>query len=131
MVSIQGGRPREQRKVDRNCRSNMNPEVERIVATGRLTQAAGEKISALEEGKFCYHRSWGVGKVSAWDLYGNKIEINFEDRESHGMDLEFAAKSLKLLESDHILARRFEDPEGLAAMAKDDSPAFVKLVLNS
>lgn len=109
----------------------MNSEVQNIVAAGKLTAADGEKISKLEPGTFCLHKSWGVGRIASWDLLGDRVLIDFEGKPGHPMKLAFAASSLDILPSDHLLARRLGDLDGLKAMARDNAPALVELALKS
>ncbi len=109
----------------------MNPEVQNIVAAGKLPAADGEKLSKLEPGVFCLHKSWGVGRIASWDLLGDRVLIDFEGKPAHPMKISFAVSSLEIIPSDHILARRHSDLDALKAMAKDNAPALVELALKS
>jgi transcription elongation GreA/GreB family factor len=109
----------------------MNPEVQNIVAAGKLSAADGEKLSKLETGAFCVHKSWGVGRVASWDLLGDRVAIDFEDKPGHDMKISFAVNSLEIIPSDHLLARRHSDLDALKAMAKDDAPSLVELALKA
>ncbi|MEM0898112.1 MAG: GreA/GreB family elongation factor [Verrucomicrobiota bacterium] len=109
----------------------MNEDVANLVSLGKLTADAGEKVSALEPGTHCLHKSWGVGKIANWDLVGGEMSIDFEGKAGHAMKLEFAAKSLQPLSEVHVLARRFADPDGLQTEALDDPVTFAKSVLTS
>jgi transcription elongation GreA/GreB family factor len=109
----------------------MNPEVQNLVAAGKLSGADAEKISKLEPGTAVQHKSWGIGRITEWDLLGDRIGIDFEGKLGHTMKLGFAANSLEILPSDSILARRLSDLDGLKALAKDNAPALVELALKS
>lgn len=109
----------------------MNPEVQNIVAAGKLTAADGEKLSKLEPGVFVVHKSWGVGKIASWDLIGDRILIDFEGKPGHPLKLAFAIGSLEIIPADHFLARRLSDLDALKAMANDNAPALVELALKS
>ena len=109
----------------------MNPEVQNIVAAGKLPAADGEKLSKLEPGTFCLHKSWGVGKIAEWDLLGDRLLIDFEGKPGHPLKLAFAITSLEIIASDHILARRLGDLDALKEMAANNSPALVELALKS
>lgn len=109
----------------------MNPEVQNLVAAGKLSGADAEKISKLEPGTIVQHKSWGIGRITEWDLLGDRIGIDFEGKAGHSMKLGFAATSLDILPADHLLARRLSDLAGLQAMAKDNAPALVELALKS
>jgi len=114
-----------------NSLNYMNEEVEKLVAAGKLSKELGENLSLLEPKVVCLHKSWGVGRVASWDLLGDRIKIDFKDKPGHGMKLEFAAKSLEVLDDTHILAQWITDPEGLSASAVEDPVTFAKSVLNS
>ncbi|MEZ5302750.1 MAG: GreA/GreB family elongation factor [Verrucomicrobiales bacterium] len=103
----------------------------KVVDAGRLPAAVGEKISLLEVGTHCLHKSWGVGKVAKWDLFGGKMDIDFEGKPGHTLGMEFAAKSLEPLAADHILSRRFDAAGDLKEMAESAPEKLVKLALRS
>jgi len=109
----------------------MNPEVQNIVAAGKLPAADGEKLTQLEPGTFCLHKSWGVGKIAEWDLLGDRILIDFEGKPGHPLKLGFAISSLEIILSDHILARRLADLDSLKEQAAKDAPGIVELALRS
>ncbi|MCH2060014.1 MAG: GreA/GreB family elongation factor [Verrucomicrobiales bacterium] len=109
----------------------MNEQVQTLVDAGRLDSEIGEKISALEPGTFCLHKSWGPGTVKEWDLFGDRLVIDFEKKPGHSMKLQFAANSLDVLGSDHVMAKFAADPEGVKQLAADDPVDFAKQVLTS
>lgn len=109
----------------------MNSEAQKLVDAGKLTAADGEKLSRLEPGTFCQHKSWGVGRVAEWDLLGDKLVLDFEGKPGHGLKLSFALNSLEVLPPDHFLARRVADLASLKAMAKDNVTGLVELALKS
>lgn len=109
----------------------MNPEVQKLVAAGKLSAIEGEKLSNLEPGTFCQHKSWGVGRIAEWDLLGDRVLIDFEGKAGHPMKLSFAVSSLEVLPADHLLARRFADLPALQQMARENPSALVELALKS
>ncbi len=109
----------------------MNPEVQNIVAAGKLPVADGEKLSKLEPGTIATHKSWGVGKISAWDLLGDRLLIDFEGKPGHPLKLSFAITSLEVIPSHHILARSITDLDALKEMASKNPPELVELALKS
>ena len=82
----------------------MQEQVQTLVDAGRLDIETGEKISLLEPGVFCLHKSWGPGVIKEWDLFGDKISIDFDGKPDHSMKLQFAANSLEVLEADYTLS---------------------------
>ncbi|MCP4923024.1 MAG: hypothetical protein GY915_03210, partial [bacterium] len=82
-------------------------------------------------GVFCLHKSWGPGVIKEWDLFGDKMVIDFEGKPGHGMKLQFAANSLEALDNDHIFAKFVGDPDATKQFAIDDPISFAFEVLTS
>ena len=111
--------------------SDIHPELAKLVAAGKLTAHSAVKITLLPPGVFCLHKSWGVGCIGGWELFDDRMVIDFEDRKAHAMKLEFAANSLAILPGTHILARRFAELPKLAKLAQEDPVGLVREVLLS
>lgn len=111
--------------------SAIHPDIARLVTAGKLPGTAAARVSSLAPGAYCFHKSWGVGRIVAWELEEDRLVIDFEEKKGHAMKLEFATKSLELVPETHILARRHADPAALQEMAKKDKPALVRAVLES
>lgn len=109
----------------------MNPEAQKLVDAGKLATADAEKLSNLEPGTFCLHKSWGVGRISEWDLVGDRLIVDFEGKPGHGLKIAFALGSLEVLPPDHLLSRRLVDLDGLKQLAKSNVTALVELALTS
>ena len=109
----------------------MNSELQKLVASAKLSSTDAEKLSKLEPGTACQHKSWGLGKIAEWDLLGDRLIIDFETKAGHPMKLSFAADSLVPLADDHILSRRINDLPALQKMAKEDPAGLVELALKS
>lgn len=109
--------------------ARMHEEVEKLVSAGKLTRPLGEKLSALEPGRYCYHKSWGAGQIMSWDLVGDKLTVHFEGKPDHSLKLEFAAKSLEPLADEHLLAKRYSDRESLRALSESNPVDLVALAL--
>jgi len=111
--------------------SDIHPELAKLVAAGKLSAHSAVKLTLLSPGVFCLHKSWGVGCINSWELYDDKVVIDFEDKKAHPLKLEFAATSLGILAPDHILARRYADLPALVKLAQDDPVSLVRTVLQS
>lgn len=111
--------------------SDIHPEVAKLVAAGKLSAHSAVKITQLAPGVFCLHKSWGVGCINAWELFDDKVVIDFEDKKAHPMKLEFAATSLNILTPTHILARRYAELPALIKLGQDDPVGLVREVLLS
>jgi transcription elongation factor GreA-like protein/transcription elongation GreA/GreB family factor len=106
-------------------------ELEKLAATGKLTRQNVEALVALTESGYCFHRSWGFGKIVSVDAVFGRCVVDFQTKRGHTMDLAFAAESLKPISSDHIYARKVSDLEALRQMAALHHLDLIKLVLQS
>ncbi len=109
----------------------MKEEMEQLVAAGKIQARHVGALTALLEAGFCQHKSWGFGKVKTLDGIAGRLLIDFQTKAGHGMDLAFAAETLKAISKDHILARKATDLKGLQQMAALHHLDVVKLVLDS
>ena len=109
----------------------MNDEVQKLVAAGKLSVTEGKKLSLLEPGVYCLHKSWGVGKIASWDLLGDRAIIDFEGKPGHPLKLSFAVASLDILPEDHFMARRLSDLEGMKKIAREEPTKLVEMALQS
>ncbi len=109
----------------------MHPDVAKLVESGRIPQAVGERLSQLAPGCFCLHKSWGSGKVLDWDLFGGKVTIDFEREEGRVMGLKLALEKTEALEADDFRANKIEQIEELRALAQSDPAVVVVRTLES
>ncbi len=109
----------------------MKEEFEKLAAAGKLSRQHVEALAALTESGYCYHRSWGFGKIVSMDPVFARCVIDFQTKPGHAMDLIFAAESLKPISSGHIFARKVSDLEALRQMAALHHLDLIKLVLQS
>ena len=110
---------------------SMKEELEKLVATGKLTRQNVDALVALTDSGYCYHRSWGFGKITTVDAVFARFVIDFQSKPGHTMDLAFAADSLKPIPTEHIYARKVSDIEGLRQMAALHHLDLIKVVLQS
>ncbi len=109
----------------------MREELERLVASGKLTRQQVEPVEQLATDGFCLHRSWGCGKITTVDTVAGTLTVDFPSKPNHTMDLSFAADLLKPISPDHILARKVSDLSSLREMAAVNHAELIKLVLQS
>jgi transcription elongation factor GreA-like protein len=109
----------------------MREEFEKLAAAGKLSRQHVEALVALTDSGYCYHRSWGFGKIAKLDAVFGRFTIDFQSKPGHNMDLAFAAESLKPISSDHIYARKVSDIDALRQMAALHHLDLIKLVLQS
>jgi transcription elongation factor GreA-like protein len=104
-------------------------DLDKLAAAGKLTRQNVEALVALSESGYCFHRSWGFGKIVSMDAVFARCVIDFQTKPGHAMDLTFAAESLKPISSDHIYARKVSDLDALRQMAALHHLDLIKLVL--
>src|SRR5467141_37379 len=109
----------------------MDPELEKLVESGKLTAKAADQLDKLKPGAFCLHKSWGFGRVAEWNLLLNQIVIDFSGKKSHPMQVQYAADNLIIIPPEHFLARKATDLASIKKLAKDDPAAVVRNILES
>jgi transcription elongation GreA/GreB family factor len=107
----------------------MNPEIQKAVEAGKLTQAAGAALELLAPGTFVTHKSWGFGQVDGVNFLVNQMTIHFRAKKGHTMQLQYAAESLQVIGANHILAQKAADLPGVKARAKSDPVTLVRSLL--
>jgi transcription elongation GreA/GreB family factor len=110
--------------------ADTNADVQKLVDEGKIAAATARTLSALPPGTYCQHKSWGFGRVAAWNLEGNQILIDFGPRKSHPMQLQYASETLKPVPKDHLLARKDSDLPSVKKMAADDAVGLVRSILD-
>jgi len=88
-----------------------------------------EKNIVFDKGNYVYHNSWGLGNIDNIDSDG--IVVNFREKPGHAMSIQMALNSLKPISKDHIYVMKFEDPETLRALFKEDFMQFFELLIKS
>ncbi len=109
----------------------MGEEFDKLAAAGKINRSHVEPLVLLTKSGYCTHRSWGFGKIKTVDTVFARFTIDFQTKAGHAMDLGFAAESLKPIDSNHILARKAADLEGLRQMAALHHLELIKLVVES
>ena len=109
----------------------MKEEFEKLVATGKLNKPHVDALLQLMDSGYCFHKSWGFGKITTVDTVFGRFTIDFQQKNGHNMDLAFAADSLKAIPKDHIFARKVADIDALRQMAALNHLDLIKLVLQS
>ncbi|WP_300792934.1 hypothetical protein, partial [uncultured Akkermansia sp.] len=107
----------------------MHADLEKLLSLGKITPALAEKLDRIAPGRYCFHASWGAGKVISWNLPAQKLVIDFEENPEHEVALGFAPKILEFISDDHFLAKRYEDTESLINLSVDDPVELVRVTL--
>ena len=109
----------------------MDPELQKLVESGKLTPKSADQLEQLKPGTYCLHKSWGFGKVAEWNLLLNQIVIDFQGKKGHPMQLAYAADHLTVISPTHFLARKATDLPGVKELLKSDPAGVVRNVLES
>jgi transcription elongation GreA/GreB family factor len=104
---------------------DLNPYIE----AGKITAAHAESLKKMTPGAFVTHRSWGFGKIAAWELITGQITIDFGTKKGHPMQLQYAAETLTFIPSGHILARAASDAATVREQASADPVGLVRAIL--
>ncbi len=88
-----------------------------------------ESHIAFDKGVYVWHKSWGLGKVL--EIEGDKVKIDFENKNNHEMSLEIALRALEVLDNDHILIWLKFKKEELKDLMQKDPLKVIEIVLKS
>lgn len=109
----------------------MDPELQKLVESGKLTPKQADQLDQLKPGTYCLHKSWGFGQIAEWNLLLNQIVIDFQGKKGHSMQLGYAADNLTVISPTHFLARKATDLPGVKELLKSDPAGVVRNVLES
>ncbi len=117
-----------------------DPRFKSILAVAELDQSRAQipvglakmdTLLALQVGSYCQQKSWGFGRVKAFDAALGRIVVAFAHNPDHALQLAYAADSVTPVSADHIEVRKLTDLTGLKKLAADDPVALVRIVLVS
>src|SRR5881394_111785 len=109
----------------------MEPELEKLVESRKLSAKGAEQLEKLKPGTFCLHKSWGFGRVVEWNLLLNQILIDFAGKKSHPMQVQYAAENLTSLSPEHFLVRKANDLVSIKKLAAEDPVAVARNIVES
>lgn len=119
------------------------PSYHDLVRAVRLHKAphdlekAWEKVERLRElvpfdvGSVVWMKGKGAGRVVELNLELEGFKVDFPGHAGLSVGLRAAPKMLEPLPPGHVLRRKTEEPEALAALAESDPPALLRAVLES
>lgn len=109
---------------------HMSEDLNPYIEAGKITAAHAEALANLTPGAFVTHRSWGFGKIAAWELITGQITIDFGTKKGHPMQLQYAAETLTFIPSGHILARAASDAAAVREQASSDPVGLIRSILS-
>lgn len=108
----------------------MSEDLTPYIEAGKITAAHAEALAKLTPGAFVTHRSWGFGKIAAWELITGQVTIDFGSKKGHPMQLQYAAETLTFIPAEHILARAASDAAAVREQASSDPVGLVRSILS-
>ena len=90
-----------------------------------------DTLLALNVGAFCHTRSWGFGRVKAFDEMLGRLIVSFPHNPEHALQLAYAADNLAPISTDHIEVRKLTDLDALKQLGAADPLALLRVVLLS
>ena len=88
-----------------------------------------EKNIVFDKGNYVFHNSWKLGKIVEID--NERLVIDFDNKDGHGMSIEMALQSLKPIVKDHLYVQQKEDPEGISKLFTGDFISFFEILIHS
>ncbi len=104
--------------------------IDALVAGDKRLESSREILEKMVPGAYCIHRSWGFGKIIAYDAANGRLIIDFEEgRKQHPMAPAFCVDKLEVLDPAHILVRSREDPTAVQEMIDKRAVEIVIAIL--
>jgi transcription elongation factor GreA len=114
-------------------------QLEEYIKISNLTQnwrnvhealADFEKHIGFDTGNYVFHRTWGIGRISA--SKDDTFTIDFANKASHKMSLKMAVSALEVLAPEHIwVLKRTQTKEELAEKVKEEPAWALKTIIKS
>ena len=80
----------------------MHKEIADLIQEGKISSKQGKKLSLLAPEQYRFHKTWGIGKIVAWDLNQGKVTIDFKEKRNQIMAIKLAAEKTEYLPQDDI-----------------------------
>ncbi|HUI71459.1 MAG TPA: transcription elongation factor GreA [Spirochaetia bacterium] len=114
-------------------------QLEEYIKISNLTQnwrnvheaiADFEKHIAFDTGNYVFHRTWGIGRISA--SKDDTFTIDFSNKSSHKMSLKMAVSALEVLSAEHIwVLKRTSSKDDLAKRVKAEPAWALRTIIRS
>jgi len=103
-------------------------DLSKLASTAQSPSAAiafFEKNIVLDAGNYVYHRTWGLGKISA--IENDDIFIDFSQKNAHKMSVNMALQSLTPLTPEHLFVQQYENFDKMKKLFENNYPDFFKI----
>ncbi len=114
-------------------------QLEEYIKISNLTQnwrnvheaiADFEKHIAFDTGNYVFHRTWGIGRISA--SKDDTFTIDFSNKSQHKMSLKMAVSALEVLSAEHVwVLKRTMSKEELAQKIKGEPAWALRTIIRS
>ena len=101
------------------------------MAASTDSSASSTSSNSFSAGTYCFHRSWGYGRIREVNEVTGQLSIDFKGKPGHAMASDYAVQSLALLPDTHIHAQKSEKLAALKELSAKDAPALVRIVIDS
>ncbi|MDR3237346.1 MAG: hypothetical protein LBT84_02455, partial [Spirochaetia bacterium] len=88
-----------------------------------------ENYIIFEVDNYAFHNSWKTGKIKSID--SEFVVVDFKNKEEHQMSIKMALQSLAPIQSDHLYALEYEDPDELKKIFAQDFIGFFEILIKS
>jgi transcription elongation factor GreA len=88
-----------------------------------------ENYIIFDVDNYAFHNSWKTGKIKSID--SEFVVVDFKNKEEHQMSIKMALQSLAPIQSDHLYALEYEDPDGLKKIFAEDFIGFFEILIKS
>ncbi|MFT5240032.1 MAG: transcription elongation GreA/GreB family factor [Candidatus Promineifilaceae bacterium] len=90
-----------------------------------------DTLVRLKAGAYCVDNTWGFGIVKRLDDFYKKVTIDFLKKANHQMSFAYAGETLNAIDSEHLLARRQDDPAEMERITKEEPHTLIRITLSS
>ena len=88
-------------------------------------------LRSLDVGRTYFDKTWGLGEVTRVDSFNSRVFIDFPNHPGHAMSFEYAAETLKIVPTGHLLAIAHRDPKGMAEKVAEKPGEVVRTAIES
>lgn len=82
-------------------------------------------LMSLAEGTLVYDGTWGVGTIKELDSFYKRVHVDFARKRNHELSYNYAAETLRVLDSDDLLALAHQDPARMQELIKKEADQVV------
>ncbi|MDR2737581.1 MAG: GreA/GreB family elongation factor [Puniceicoccales bacterium] len=100
-------------------------DVDDLIESGIASEGLRAELERMKPGKYCLHRSLGIGKLRGYDAEKKRLIVDFDGVESRLMDPVFCVRKLEILRDDDILVQFRNNPDEVRQKMKKSSIAML------